>query len=141
MKISTKGRYAVRMLLDIAMHQKNEMISLRDIAERRQISKKYLEQIAAQLTQAGILTASRGQSGGYRLVGQPSDYTLDRILSVTEGRMHPVACLDTSPNQCARCDFCMTLPVWQRLDEVIHNYLASVTLQDILDQAPNQPKP
>lgn len=134
MKISTKGRYATRMLLDIAQHQGEGQIALKDIAARQQISKKYLEQIAMQLTQAGVLIATRGQQGGYKLVGTPKDYTVEDILSITEGALTPVACMDQKPNQCVRCAYCMTLPVWQGLDRVIHEYLSSITLQDILDR-------
>lgn len=133
MKISTKGRYAVRMLLDMAQQQSGGFIALKDIAQRQQISKKYLEQIAAQLTQAGVLFASRGQQGGYQLVGEAKDYSVADILRVTEGSLRPVACLDQTPNRCERCSFCLTLPVWEGLDRVIARYLSSVTLQDILD--------
>lgn len=135
MKISTKGRYATRMLLDIAQNQgNNRFVALKDVAERQEISKKYLEQIALQLTQAGILLATRGQFGGYRLVGSPADYNLAGILRIMEGSLAPVACMDQTPNQCARCNECMTLPVWQGLDQVIQQYLSAITLQDILDQ-------
>ncbi len=135
MKISTKGRYAVRMLLDIARYGQGKAVSLKDIADRQQVSKKYLEQIAAQLTQAGMVLAVRGQSGGYRLVGRPDTYTLYDILTITEGPMHPVACMDISPNDCPRCDSCLTLPVWEGLDRVVHDYLSGITLQDLLDNA------
>lgn len=133
MKISTKGRYAVRMLLDMVQQGSEGYVALKDIAQRQQISKKYLEQIAAQLTQAGVLVASRGQQGGYRLVGEAKDYSVADILRVTEGSLRPVACMDQSPNCCERCSFCMTLPVWQGLDRAIARYLSSITLQDILD--------
>ena len=133
MKISTKGRYAVRMLLDMVQQGSEGYVALKDIAQRQQISKKYLEQIAAQLTQAGVLVASRGQQGGYRLVGEAKDYSVADILRVTEGSLRPVACMDQSPNRCERCSFCMTLPVWQGLDRAIARYLSSITLQDILD--------
>lgn len=133
MKISTKGRYAVRMLLDMVQQGGEGYVALRDIADRQQISKKYLEQIAAQLTQAGVLVASRGQQGGYQLVGEAKDYSVADILRVTEGSLRPVACMDQSPNRCERRDFCLTLPVWQGLDRAISRYLSSITLQDILD--------
>ena len=133
MKISTKGRYAVRMLLDMVQQKSEGYVALKDIAQRQQISKKYLEQIAAQLTQAGVLFASRGQQGGYQLVGEAKDYSVADILRVTEGSLRPVACMDQSPNRCERCSFCMTLPVWQGLDRAITRYLSSITLQDILD--------
>ena len=133
MKISTKGRYALRMLVDMLEQQDEGYVALRDIASRQQISKKYLEQIAMQLTQAGVLFASRGQQGGYRLIGRAEDYTVLDILRVTEGSLRPVACMDQSPNLCARCSFCRTLPVWEGLDSVIAGYLSSITLRDVLE--------
>ena len=133
MKISTKGRYALRMLLDMIAQGSDGYVALKDIARRQEISKKYLEQIAMQLTQAGVLFASRGQQGGYRLNGEAKDYTVGDILRITEGSMKPVACMDQLPNRCTRCGSCQTLPVWQGLDRAISRYLASITLQDILD--------
>lgn len=133
MKISTKGRYALRMLVDMLEQQDEGYVALRDIASRQQISKKYLEQIAMQLTQAGVLFASRGQQGGYRLIGKAEDYTVLDILRVTEGSLRPVACMDQSPNPCGRCSFCRTLPVWEGLDRVIVKYLSSITLRDVLE--------
>ena len=138
LKVSTKGRYAVRMLLDIALNQNGDPVPLKDIAARQHISKKYLEQIASQLTQAGIIAAVRGQAGGYRLIGAPETHDLYSILRVTEGPMHPVACLDLSPNECPRRDLCMTLPMWEGLDRVIRDYLSGITLQDLIDRAPTQ---
>lgn len=134
MKISTKGRYALRMMLDIAQHQEESFVTLKDIAQRQAISKKYLEQIALQLTQSGMLRAMRGHQGGYRLVKAPREYTVIQILKITEGSMVPVACMEQDPNQCERCSFCLTLPIWQGLDQVIQEYLGSITLQDILDR-------
>lgn len=133
MKISTKGRYALRMMLDTAEHQEHGFVALKDIAQRQNISKKYLEQIALQLTQAGMLRAVRGHQGGYILTKAPSEYTVGDVLRITEGSLAPVACLDQEPNFCERCDFCLTLPVWQGLDRAIANYVDSITLQDILD--------
>lgn len=133
MKISTKGRYALRMLLDMAEHQQNGYVTLRDIAQRQEISKKYLEQIALTLGQAGVLRGTRGHQGGYCLVGEPKDYSVYEILCVTEGSMAPVACLDQSDNLCQRCDNCRTLVIWQGLDRLIQQYLSGITLQDILD--------
>lgn len=139
MKISTKGRYALRMLLDMAEHQQDGCVALKDIAERQDISKKYLEQIALVLSQNGILRGARGHQGGYRLVGAPAEYTVARIMRMMEGSMAPVACLDQGENECPRCGGCQTLPVWQGLDTVIDRYLSSITLQDILDG--NIPRP
>ena len=134
MKISTKGRYALRMMLDLAVNQGSGYIALRDIAERQDISKKYLEQIIPILNQSNILQTSRGYQGGYRLARTPDQYTVGEILRITEGGLSPVACLEQHPNQCARCGECMTLPVWQGLENVINQYLDGITLQDILDQ-------
>lgn len=133
MKISTKGRYAVRMLLDIAENQYNGYVTLRDTSQRQEISKKYLEQIAIKLSQAGVLRAARGHQGGYMLVKAPGEYTLGQILRITEGSLAPVACLEQAPNLCGRCEDCRTLPVWKELDAVISRYVDGVTLQDILD--------
>ena len=134
MKISTKGRYALRMLLDLAQNQEAGAVVLKDIADRQNISKKYLEQIALVLGQHGILRGSRGHQGGYRLIGQPADYTICSILEVMEGSLHPVACLDQAPNACERCNGCETLFIWEGLDQVIRAYLSSMTLQDVLDR-------
>lgn len=134
MKISTKGRYALRMLLDLAQHQENGYIALKDIAKRQGISKKYLEQIIPILNKSDVLTANRGYQGGYRLAKAPSKYTVGEILRLTEGSLSPVACLDHDPIECDRCDDCMTLPIWKGLDKVINEYLDGITLQDIIDQ-------
>lgn len=134
MKISTKGRYALRMLLDTAENQQGGYVALKDIAQRQNISKKYLEQIALQLSQAGVLRAVRGHQGGYMLVKPPAEYTVGDVLRITEGSLAPVACLDQQPNLCERCGICMTLPVWQGLDRVIADYVDGITLQDILDR-------
>ena len=134
MKISTKGRYALRMMVDMAQHQKNGPVALKDIAERQNVSKKYLEQIALVLSQAGMLQGTRGHQGGYRLISDPKDCTVYAILECVEGSMHPVACLDRAPNDCERCNGCETLFLWEGLDKVIQEYLKSMTLQDVLDK-------
>lgn len=134
MKISTKGRYALRMLIDLAEHNNDGFIALKDIAERQGISKKYLEQIVPILNRADILQANRGFQGGYKLSQKPSKYTIGTILRLTEGSLAPVACLDQSPNQCERSADCITLPIWQGLNKVINDYLDNITLQDVLDQ-------
>lgn len=134
MKISTKGRYALRMLLDLAEHQNDGYIALKDIAARQNISKKYLEQIIPILNKSDVLSANRGYQGGYRLAKSPDKYTVGDILRLTEGSIAPVACLDYSPMICERCDDCLTLPVWQGLNRVIAEYLDGITLQDILDR-------
>lgn len=133
MKISTKGRYALRMLLDVASHQGSGFVSLKDVAERQGISKKYLEQIVPVLTRADVLRTTRGYQGGYRLARTPEHYTAGMILRLTEGGLAPVACLDHEPLECPRAAECATLPLWQGLNRVIGEYLDSVTLQDLLD--------
>lgn len=134
MKISTKGRYALRMLLDLAQHRNNGYVALKDIAQRQGISKKYLEQIVPMLNRADILLRGRGYQGGYKLARDPSCYTVGDILRITEGSLAPVACLEHDPNPCARKEDCITLPVWQGLFRVVNEYLDGITLQDILDR-------
>ncbi len=132
MKISTKGRYSLRLLLDLAEHKDKGFIPLKDIAERQDISKKYLEQIVALLNGAGILRTNRGFQGGYMLAKTPDQYTVGQILRITEGGFCPIACLEDEPNQCPRKDFCKTLPMWEGLNTLISGYLDSITLQDLL---------
>ncbi len=134
MKISTKGRYALRMLLDLAQHNSGEYVALQAIADRQGISKKYLEQIVPLLNRADILQRNRGYQGGYRLARDPAKYTVGEILRVTEGNLAPVTCLETEENQCERCGRCATLPVWKGLQDVVSQYLDNITLQDILDR-------
>ena len=133
MKISTKGRYALRMLIDLAEHQNDGFIALKDIAERQGISKKYLEQIIPVLNRSDVLNANRGYQGGYKLAKSPDKYTVGAILRLTEGSIAPVACLDHEPVDCPRREDCITLPLWRGLNKVITDYLDSVTLQDLLD--------
>lgn len=134
MMISTRGRYALRMMLDLAEYQGNGYVPLKDVARRQEISKKYLEQIIPILNRAELLQTTRGYQGGYRLTRAPKDYTLGDILRTTEGTLAPVACLEGEQNLCARRADCATLPIWEGLDKVINDYLDSVTLQNVLDQ-------
>ena len=134
MKISTKGRYALRMLIDLAEHQNNGFIALKDIAARQGISKKYLEQIVPVLNRSDILQTNRGFQGGYKLAKSPDHYTVGQILRLTEGSLAPVACLEHEPLECERQYDCATLPLWQGLYKVINEYLDGITLQDLLDQ-------
>ena len=133
MKISTKGRYALWMMLDLAYHQDEGYIALKDIARRQNISKKYLEQIVSLMRGPDILATSRGYRGGYRLARPPRDYTVGEILRLTEGSLAPVACLEEGADECPRAVGCETLPVWQGLYTRIIDYLDSLTLQDIID--------
>lgn len=132
MKISTKGRYALRMMLDLAQHSSDGFIALKDIADRQKISKKYLEQIVPLLNKAEFLRTNRGYQGGYALAKAPDKYTVGEILRVTEGSLCPVACLQIEPNDCPRRADCPTLPVWQGLYKVITEYLDGITLADIM---------
>ena len=134
MKISTKGRYALRMLIDLAENQNCGFVSLKDIADRQNISKKYLEQIIPIFNKSDILKTTRGSQGGYKLSKSPDKYTVGEILRLTEGSLAPVDCINQDPIECERSGECPTLPVWQGLNRVINEYLDSITLQDILDQ-------
>lgn len=132
MKISTKGRYALRMMADLAMHQADGVVALRDIAERQNISKKYLEQIVPLLNKAELLRTNRGYQGGYSLSKPPEKYTVGEILRVTEGSLAPVACLQYDENRCDNRAECLTLPVWEGLYKVINEYLDGITLSDLI---------
>lgn len=133
MKISTKGRYALRMMLDIEEHQKDGYVALKDIAARQEISKKYLEQIALHLSQCGMLRAVRGYQGGYMLSRPAEDYTVSEILIAVEGTLAPVSCLESPVNKCPRQESCKTLPLWTNLAGVIMDYLSGVTLKDLAE--------
>ena len=135
MKISTKGRYALRMLIELAMHQQEEFVSLKDISERQCISKKYLEQIVPMLNKSGILRTNRGNKGGYMLAKPASECTVGEVLRATEGSLAPVSCLDFEQNDCPRAEGCATLYVWKGLQKAVDDYLDSVTVQDIIDHA------
>ncbi len=135
MKISTKGRYALRMLIDLAVNQDEGFISLKDVAERQFISKKYLEQIVPMLNKAGILRTNRGNRGGYMLAKEPKELSIGDILRATEGNLAPVACLEYEPNTCPHKDDCSTLYIWEGLYEVVANYLDNITLQDVIDRS------
>ncbi len=139
MKISTRGRYALRMLLDLAEHQQEGFVALKDAAQRQNISKKYLEQIIPILNRAGMLKTSRGFQGGYRLAMDPDQYKVGDILRATEGSLAPVTCLEQKPNLCPRCNSCDTLFLWEGLETAVSGYLDNVTLQDILDRKQQKP--
>lgn len=135
MKISTRGRYSLRMLLDLAEHKDDGYIALKDIAQRQGISKKYLEQLVPLLGGLDILRTNRGYQGGYMLAKAPDQYTVGQILRITEGGLCPIACLENETNQCQRSSYCKTLPMWQGLQKVIDEYLDGITLQMILDES------
>lgn len=133
MKVSTKGRYALRMMVDLAAFDGEEYISLRDVAERQGVSMKYMEQIVSQLTHAGLLYSVRGPQGGYRLVKRPQEYRVGDILRATEGDLMLVSCLGAQPNPCPRAAACPTLPLWEGLQQHILEYVDGVTLQDLVN--------
>ena len=121
------------MMIDIAENQKKGYVALKDVAERQDISKKYLEQIALRLSQAGQLQAVRGFQGGYMLVKPPSEYIVGQVLEIVEGSLSPVSCLEQCPNTCNRSAFCKTLPMWTELDRCVRGYLYSITLEDVIE--------
>lgn len=133
MKISTKGRYALRLMLDIAMHDDGHPVRIRDVAQRQEISDKYLEQIVSVLNKAGYVRSVRGPQGGYRLVKKPEEYTAGMILRLTEGSLAPVSCLEFEDNDCSRQDDCVTLELWRRLDTAIKGVVDQVTLADLME--------
>lgn len=133
MRISTKGRYALRLMIDLAENHDGSLISLRDVAERQEISVKYLEQIVGMLSKAGLLRSGRGPQGGYRLSRAPEEYTVGDILRLTEGNLAPVACLEDAENQCQRCGECATLDFWSGLYRVINQYIDQFTLADLVE--------
>lgn len=132
MLISTKGRYALRVLIDLAEHQTEGYVPLKEVAERQEISEKYLESILKILVKNGVLTGLRGKGGGYRLTKPPEAYTVGSILRLTEDSLAPVACLGQSGGSCPRMAGCRTLSLWQGLDKVISDYLDHITLQDLM---------
>ena len=132
MKISTKGRYALRMLIDLALHQQDGFIALKDIASRQNISKKYLESIMVMLSKAGFVEAMHGKGGGYKLSKEPKEYKIGDILRLTEGTLAPVMCLEENAPRCERANQCKTLPLWTGLNNAITGYLDGVTLEDVL---------
>lgn len=134
MKISTKGRYALRLMLDIALNEKNgNPVRIKDIAHRQELSGKYLEQIISVLNKAGFVKSIRGPQGGYLLTKQPSEYTVGMILRLTEGSLSPVSCLDDENNICERLDECATIVLWRKLKDAISGVVDTVTLEDLIE--------
>ena len=135
MMISTKGRYALSIMLDLATHNAGDYISLKDIAERQEISMKYLEAIISKLSKGGLVDSARGKSGGYKLNRKTEDYSIGEILSLTETTLAPVACVDCNydtDQHCKNEQACLARPMWNELNEVIMNFLNSKTLADLL---------
>ena len=135
MLISTKGRYALRVMIDLAEHQSDGFIPLKVIAERQEISEKYLENIIKLLVKAKLLNGLRGKGGGYQLTKAPEQYTVESILRVTEDSMAPVACLEPDAEACPRAAECRTLSMWQGLDKLITEYFENITLADLMRRA------
>ena len=133
MLISTKGRYALRVMADLARNGGEEYVVLMDIAERQNISEKYLEGIVAALSRCGFLQTQRGRGGGYRLSRCPEEYAVGDILRVAEGSIAPVSCVKSGESECPNADNCLTLPLWKELDRVMNDYLESVTLADLIN--------
>ncbi len=132
MKISTKGRYAIRVMIDLAEHNHGEFVTLMDIAQRQEISEKYLEAIVSILSKNDLLISLRGKGGGYKLAKNPEQYTVGSILRLTEGSLAPVACLDKTPNSCARASECQTLEMWEGLYKLINDYFDNITIADLV---------
>lgn len=131
MMISTKGRYALRFLVDVAERQGEGFVPLKDVAARQGISEKYLEIVVKELVRGGLLVAVRGKGGGYRLSKAPGEYSVKSVIELMEGPLAPVACLEPGQGACPRRGDCRTLPLWQGLDQVISQYLARFTLRDL----------
>ena len=131
MKISTKGRYALRVMIDLAINSNGNYITLKDIAKRQEISNKYLEQIIAMLNKAGFLDTARGNTGGYKLSKLPKEYIVGDILRATEGDLAPIYCV-TEEGECLRKKDCKTYSFWKGLDNVINEYVNSKTLEDLI---------
>ncbi len=130
--ISTKGRYAIRVMIDLAENDRGHYIPLKDIAARQGISKKYLEIIVREMVAGGLVAGTSGKGGGYRLCRKPDEYTLDEILELMEGTIAPVACLAGDGNDCPRKTVCQTLPLWTEYDRMVHDFFHSKKLSDLI---------
>ncbi len=132
MMVSSRGRYALRVMLDLAEHREEGYVPMKDVAKRQEISKKYVEQIMPALSKNGLVEAVHGAGGGYRLTRQPDEYRVGEILRLTEGDLAPVACLSCNATPCSRAAECRTLSMWSRFDELTNAYFDSITLEDLL---------
>ncbi len=131
MLVSTRGRYALRIILELSTHDQDEYVPLIELSQKQNISLKYAEAIVAFLTKAKLLEGKRGKSGGYKLVKKPSEYTVGEILKLTEESLAPVSCLNDNPNKCPKAKDCKTLRMWENMNTLIQNYLFSVTIDDL----------
>lgn len=134
MKISTRGRYALRVMIDLAEHCNGNFLPLKDIVARQEISQKYLESIMTDLSKAGMVDGQHGKGGGYKLNRAPEDYTVGEILRISEGDLAPISCLEQNAVKCERAQECKTLPMWRKLYGIINEYLDSVTLADLMTE-------
>lgn len=132
MKISTRGRYALRVMIDLAEHSKDSYIPLKDIVARQEISQKYLEGIMTDLSKAGMLDGLHGKGGGYKLNRSPEEISVLDILLTTEGDLAPISCLDAAAAPCTRAAECRTLPMWEKLYDLIRDYFRGITLADLM---------
>lgn len=132
MNVTSKGRYALRVMLDLAQHPDEGFISLKTIADRQAISMKYLESIVCGLKKAGLVESSRGKEGGYSLLRRPEEYPVGEILRCMEDKLAPVSCITSDGIACSQASGCLTLPMWRELDELTNSYLDTVTLRDLL---------
>ena len=132
--ISTRGRYAIRVMIDLAEHDNGSCIPLKDIASRQDISKKYLEIIVKDMVQGGLITGVSGKGGGYKLCRKAEDYNIGEILKLMEGTLSSVACLASGANKCARKDIGQTLPMWEEYDQMVHDFFYKKSLKDLLNQ-------
>jgi len=130
--ISTKGRYAIRVMIDLAEHDEGKYIPLKDIAARQEISKKYLEIIVKDMVAGGLLTGASGKGGGYKLNRKPEEYSVGEILELMEGTLSPVACLAEDVNDCPRKGMCQTLPLWTEFDQLVHDFFFQKKLSDLI---------
>ena len=134
MKISTKGRYALRLMLDLAYNHTGSFIPIKNISQRQDISDKYLEQIITQLSRAGLVKSARGAQGGYMLAKEPQEYTVGEILRLLEGNLAPVACVDDTKEACTRTDECVTMEVWREIKDAVNKVVDNITLADLVEQ-------
>jgi len=136
MMISTRGRYALRVMIDLAEHYDGSYISMKSVADRQEVSLKYMEKILPLMVSAGLVEGVHGRGGGYKLTRKPEEYTINEILSVTEGNLAPVSCLEPGAELCTRKDQCRTLSLWVGLDKVVSEYLDGIRLSDLMKKNP-----
>lgn len=134
MLVSTRGRYAIRVMIDLAEHRHGKFIPMKEIADRQEVSLKYMTKIMQALTKSGLLDGQHGKGGGYKLNREPADYRVGDILRLTEGTLAPVACLDVTDCRCDRAAECRTRPMWNELDRIINEYLDGITIADLMEE-------